>query len=331
MVNVPIQYVLHLGMPDNNTTRVSIVPYGIDGMKNRYRWQEDDLFDVFYVEHEVNKYYAQPAVGIDSISENGQCCNINLSLREQPKSKLSIYGVTGAPIKYNVNRVCIALNLTRTDKQQRVPMFFNAAVEPVDGLGLVICHSLVAYEVLHVKNLSNQKMEFRLAGPVADKLWYYENAAYYLPTPTASPMLTDEKFTENTIFSGPDMHKPDKIYNANPGEEVLIYSWYRPNEEKLKDVSLVAFVNGERVQTSNKLSSDLKVEIGNVYHMYCVWDGQKFAFGRTSTDEDGENGLIEGGTIGYQLPDAWIDGSGDNYGTERGEGNLNGTGSGYIY
>lgn len=329
--NANSSLLLQLRMPEKNSTRVSIVPYGTGEITSKYKWQENDLFDLYFVEYDRKKVDAMLSVAIDNISQDGQNCDMQLYLREQPQSRLAIYGVTGAPVGYHSGRVCVGLNLTRTDEPQRIPMYFNLAVEPGEGVGNNICSSLMAYEVLHVRNLSGRVMAFKLHGPVADNLWYYENAVLYLATTHEPPILTDEKITDGMNQSSPVVNKPGQVYYANPDDEVRIYSWYRPNGMKLKDVSMVADINGERVQTSNTLSSDLSVEVGNIYHMYCVWDGQRFTFGRNSTEEDAENGLIEGGAVGYQSPDAWIHGTGGDYDAEHRNDRLDGTGSGYYY
>ena len=277
-------------------------------------WDVEDKFDTF-----VNKQEAEKSIPIDRVSDNGKMCTFTVNLSESlypGDCNLFCATVTANAQSVNGTIFCNASIVRSPLGGYDAPVFARVKVTDRKDLSIQFGHYLV-YEVLHVKNGSNQQIRFSHAGYDAEGgAWFYTKGAV---APEDGSFVTDSKAAREPVAKS-------QAISVNPGETGVIISAYRANGKKISGATLLAEVNGATVRSINTLSSEVELQHGHAYHMYAVWDGESLRF--TNPNGDGGSSVDAGGS-GYGSNDSGdVTGTGLGYGTDA-SGNLNGGGSGY--
>ena len=137
--------------------------------------------------------------------------------------------------------------------------------------------TLRPYEVLHIQNSSQQDIKFHFEGEAfnVDERWYYD--FFWINLPTFQIQGSNENF-------GPvNTDEEDLVIKA--GESKIFLTNYAPTGKKIKNARLNAVINGQKISSTNTLSSDVELEIGKAYHMYATWDGKELKFGKEDIRE----------------------------------------------
>ena len=155
------------------------------------------------------------------------------------------------------------------------PMYFIA--EKGDNLDKIEFKHFTTYEILHITNTSNETISFHFEDDVFDvrERWFY--LCYCIDLPGA-------KISGDDNFIG-HFHSWLENFEIRPGDSKLFFSNYVPTGKKIRDARLNAVINGQKVSSSNTLSSDVELEIGKAYHMYATWNGQELKFGKKDIRE----------------------------------------------
>lgn len=125
-------------------------------------------------------------------------------------------------------------------------------------------HIAGTVELLVVLNKSAAPIKFQHKGFDVEKKWYYSFARLSLIDGTISEVENGEAKSE--VHEIPLYPSRNKRY---------ILSYYVPNGNKIQDAQLIAEIDGKEVRSVNRISSDIIPQIGKVYVMFAVWDGEK--------------------------------------------------------
>lgn len=266
---------------DQNQTRVAVVP---DGSRDlHFTWNSIDKLQ-FYAFQNLDGFHIDDLgdVYATNISENGKSCDLEIDTHKvyDPTAPYTLYGVTGCESAITDNKVNIYTYLQRTTLAQfSAPFWLKADVGSLAPK--VVAQHVGTYELLHIKNTSSAPVVFKLVGFESDKKWYYDNAAFI-------PETGEVRFNMAPVQTAGQ--SAAAIAKIDPNSSATLISWYIPNGEKLKNVTMVAMIDNVEVRSSNKKSSNANLKVGHAYHMYATWDGRKLTFdnGDPITQDEGE-------------------------------------------
>ena len=278
------------GNDTQNTTRVSMLPDNNNmSLALICRWQNSDQIHFFGFQN--LDYYRTMDMGnlyVENISEDGKKCEFSVKRPDsfEPIAPYTVYGVCGKESQLINNKVYVYGNLIRSSFSN-----FNAPIWFKGDVGLtwpdnITCKHMGTYEVLHIKNNTNQPIVFKWVGYDTEEPWYYENVAY-IPE-------TDELVENGSPVT--DKSPADAIVKIPAGEDGILISWFIPNGRKMKDAALLATIDGIDVVSASRKSSSLTIEKGQAYHLYANWDGTTLHID-TYTD----SGLTLGEVINHDL------------------------------
>ena len=327
-------YRVHAGFQDN-ATRVSLesVPSSLDMIA---KWQTDDEIKILI--YGTQNYLELPAVPVKNITDDGKDCMFSFTIPDDYEIDETGYRM----VCYTIPPESDDLKKPRVEKetasidfpllrypldQFRAPVLFEGQVEENDVV--IAFHHPYTYELLHIENATNIPIFFSLTGYKVTTWWF---------------KITDKvEFTEDWFQAGggggggggsswgnggdsggngswAPRHYTKQIVEpvrespvtpVAPHGEAIIVSAYMPNGALITDAQMVALIDGNRVFSSNTISSKIELKTGHAYHIYAVWDGQELRF-----DKAFDSGSSE------------VDAGGNGYGSDTG-GNLSGTGIGF--
>ena len=296
---------LSVQMPSEETTRVSLSE--AQNTKDLLaRWQEDDEVQVFITQEK--NIYPIGNIKVSDISGDGKSASIKMDLPgmiNQTKP-YTIYCFTG--IEGIVNQTddgtwvpYCDMEITRSLKSQlRAQMFAQVDVPDVSGgtsmpstnMSFIARFKHIGtYEVLHLKNTSTQKASMAHCGFNVEKPWYRGWAGVRLVDDYDHTKLWGE-------WDGDDFSPTIDIPS---GVECVFLSAYMPSGFKMQDAQLVLKHNGVTIYSTNKKSSEVKIQRGHAYHMYATWDGTELKF--TNGDIEDENLELSETSVSLQKGD----------------------------
>ena len=261
--------VVHLSLPSNESiTRVSLKE-SEGSLDLTTQWKNGDEVDIFAVYEGKVEYIG--VVPVRDISEDGKSCNISYRkpkvVEDGDTEEYTLIGVVGAKTSYTETEVYCNASLQRVPfKKFKVPAVFcivtgfnqsNAVFKPYG-----------VYEVLHVKNTSDETISFSLNGFEAKPVWFRIQGAI---------RFSDGLFVDEAEAAQPYTTVSDAVSIPSQGSDAIV-SWYLPNGNLIKDAVISANINGSAVKSSNKKSSDVQIELEHAYHMYATWDGNELKF-----------------------------------------------------
>ncbi len=282
------------------------------------QWDEGDAVNLFteqdgrFYEVEYTRPGALPGevsfnfIPVKNISEDRKSCTIEFDLPEgvDADRPYKIFGSTferGVVGYLDDDSEVLDLEYYLFDGIYRttnmsIPLYCEIESTALSA-GAKFKHFL-AYEILHIKNNSDETITFTHNGFDVNKPWYHLGCGICF-WPTYHKVLTER-------FKDDDSGERIEI---NAGETKDILSCYYPTGDKIENARLKATINGNEVLSSNTKSSDLDIEPAKAYHMYATWDGKDLKFGKEDRLLDGEvetimvNGVsfkmirVEGGTF----------------------------------
>lgn len=252
------------------------------------KWKEGDKIRLYILQD--GKGYSLDPVPIHDISADGKSCMFGFQLPSDvnTESPYEIYGLcdaVGEPLG-NENIVLANCKLKRMSwSSYTVPLWFHASGGP-SSVYAEFRH-LGTYEILHVKNTSTGGVMFRHAGFDVDSPWW-KDANIPLSDDYDPSAYVEEPSGDS---SGPSVFIP-------AGQTIDYLSWYIPSGATIKDASLLANIDGKNVSSSNKKSSNVKIQLRHAYHMYATWDGTELKFDNTDVIE-GKVIKVEPGKISF--------------------------------
>ena len=271
-------YSLQVQMPgSDNPTRVDLTQ--IEGTKDlKATWQAND--EVLLLLTQGDKEFNSGTVKVSDITEDGKQATINFILPNgiNLTKPFTIYGFTGieATVQYyednNWHPRCLASLQRSPIEKFKAPMFTK--VEANYGqIPITSFHHFGTYELLHVKNSSNNSVSFAHNGFDVDKAWY-QAAAFVEPDDGNGPVSPSGE------WDGEDFSDSQTIA---AGAEGVFISWYIPSGFPIAEAHLQASVNGKEISSTNTFSSEVSLERGHAYHMYATWNGESLSFDKGSS------------------------------------------------
>ena len=285
--------IIRVQMPSQiNQTRVGVVTS--EGLDLHFSWNTIDLMH-FYAQQNLNGLILKDLGEsyVTNISEDKQCCEFEI---ERPASfdkiaPYSVFGITGMPSTFVDGKVWIYTYVRRSTLANfSAPMWFRADI----GYSFpnVEAKHIGTYELIHIKNTSNNPIVFKLKDYEAEEKWYYVNAAYI---PETGEVINNMAPVETTG------QKVEAVIKIEPNADGTLISWYIPNGNKIKDVRIVAEIDGTVVKSANTKSSDVQLQVGHAYHMYATWYGKELRFENEGDDyPDNDDGELDD-VPGYEL------------------------------
>lgn len=271
-------------MPDMATTRAIMSPKE-NTLDMLMQWTENDYFSI-YVQQEGNIYEVNRGgmfgfvIPISSISENRKSCTFDFDLPKEVDTNkhYTIFGccrIEQGAIDVEGHVTFVDFMLPQVPDSLWVPLYFIA--EKGDDLNRVEFKHFTTYEVLHIQNNSLQDIRFHFEGEAfnVDERWYYD--LFWINLPTFQIEGSNENF-------GP-VHTSEEDLVIKAGESKIFLTNYAPTGKRIKNARLNAVINGQKISSTNTLSSDMELEIGKAYHMYATWDGKELKFGKEDIRE----------------------------------------------
>ena len=266
-------YSLKVQMPESdNPTRVDLTQ--VEGTKDlKATWRAYDKVLVLLTQGD--KDFNTGTWNVSEISEDGKQATIYFGLPDgiNQKKPFTVYGFTGieATVQYYEDNKwhprCMAALLRAPIEKFKAPMF--AQVEANYGqTSITSFHHFGTYELLHVKNNSNESVSIAHNGFDIDMPWY-QAAAFVEPNDGNGPVRPSGE------WDGEDFSDSQTIA---AGAEGVFISWYIPSGFPIAAARLLASVNGEELSSTNTFSSEVSLQRGHAYHMYATWDGESLSF-----------------------------------------------------
>lgn len=128
-------------------------------------------------------------------------------------------------------------------------------------------------EILFIINKSGAPIKFKHKGFDAAEKWYYNYAEVSIDN--LKVVQSEDGETESEVRNVP-------VFTGTNASS--IYSTYVPNGHKIQDAQLIAEIDGKEVRSTNRISSDIQLQMNHSYAMFAIWDGEKLTLG----DENGE-------------------------------------------
>ena len=262
---------------EGHTTRVGL-SQGETSLDLVARWQQDDQVNIFVTKGTDS--YDIGLVPVQELSANGKSCRFQFFMPRALDGVTDGYymncfssecdpKVQDGDIRCNASLVRSPLNSFKA----RV-----MASQQVDGPDCTIpFHHYGVYEILHFTNCSDKDITFSLCGYEAESLWY-NNVGMAMRT-------SDNSYVEDSSYE-PMAASPVVTIPAQ-GTETIV-SWYVPNGKKIDNASIIAEIDGNRITSSNAISSDVTLSIGNAYHIYAAWDGSRARFTKGNVTPEGD-------------------------------------------
>ena len=256
------------------------------------RWKEDDKIRLYLLQDGTG--YTLDPVPINNISQDGKTCSFEFRLPNGVSSDHSyeIFGLCDAEGRMGPGETVFLAEseLQRVPWDRRIaPMWFHAT----GGSSCLQARfrHLGTYELLHVTNTTNQRILFSHNGFEVEVPWYkaFEH----------TPLREDYDPTQHHTTSGERISQSDYI-DANMTGTYL--SWYIPSGALINDARLLAEIDGVKVASTNTKSSNVRIQVGRVYHMYAVWDGMSLSF----KDGNSQVTIITGDAVDIQSNSAII-------------------------
>ena len=270
---------------ENAATRVSL-KQSEGSLDLTTQWKEGDMVDIFVVYN--NKVEHIGEVPVRNISENGKDCTISYRkpkvVEDGTTEEYTLIGVVGAKTSFTDSEVYCNASLHRAPfRKFKVPAVFSI----VTGFNqsYAVFKPYGVYEILHVKNTSDQKISFSLNGYEASPSWWRLQGAI---------RFSDSLFVDEAEAAQPYTTVSEDVSIPAQGSDAIV-SWYLPNGNLIKDATISANINGTVVKSSNKKSSDVQIELEHAYHLYAIWDGKELKF--EDTEEDIPESEIETFTV----------------------------------
>ena len=270
-------YTVSAGIEDDGT-RVSLSqsPTSRDMIA---RWQDGDEIKILI--YGKSDYLELPAVPVSGISADGKDCVFTYSIPDDYEIDDSGYRLVCYTIppgsdnltkpKVGKGKATIDLPLLRYPSVHfRAPVLFDGRV--VENNVVIAFHHLYTYELLHIYNTSDDPITFSLCGFNTGMSWFR----------TYARMTVDEQ----TVYDGGlDVQPVEESSQTTimPHAEGIVVSAYIPNGQMISDAQIVAKINGEYVNSSNRLSSTVDLKTGYAYHMYAEWNGTELQFLKNDT------------------------------------------------
>lgn len=233
------------------------------------KWQDGD--NIYLFVKQGNKVYTLEPSNAFNISSDGKTCSFGFKLPSDVNAEkpYTIYGLCDVEGMVEDGVVKAKSQLRRsgwTDWSTDVaPMWFQVA----GGASSIYANfkHLGTYEVLHVKNLTNNGVMFQHCGFEINAPWY----KYYDSTPL------DDNYNPSQYACETGEVKSNNAFI--PGSSTRRYlSWYMPSGEHISNARLLANIDGKTVKSSNTKSSNVTIQRGHAYHMYAEWDGTELRF-----------------------------------------------------
>lgn len=127
-------------------------------------------------------------------------------------------------------------------------------------------HHYYTYELLHIKNTSNEDISFTLLG-FEDGTWFKQKG---------SLCIDDGSFVVNAPSTKEPVTTTTVTVKAQESETIV--SAYIPTGQPIQMARMVAQVNGQDVKSMNTKSSGVELKTGHAYHMYAGWNGKELKF-----------------------------------------------------
>lgn len=274
---IPIgeEAVVHLSFPSNESvTRVCLKES--EGTADlTTHWKAGDEVDIFVVYDGKVEHIG--LVPVRDITEDGKGCNISY---RKPKvvedgitEEYTLIGIVGAKTSFTESEVFCNASLQRVPfKKFKVPAVFSI----VTGFNQsnAVFKPYGVYEILHINNTSDTSISFSLNGFEASPTWFRLQGAI---------SFSDGAFVSEAEAAQPYSTVSEAVTIPSQGSDAIV-SWYIPNGNLINDAVINANIDGKTVKSSNKKSSDVKLEVSHAYHMYATWDGTELTFDKSTFD-----------------------------------------------
>lgn len=271
-----------LTLPSNGqATRVSLEEQD-NSLDLTTKWTAGDQVDIYVTYNGKVEHIG--LVPVKNISDDGKGCVISYKkpkvVEDGETEEYTLTGFVGTKTACTETDIFYNGSLKRQQLSKfKVPAMFSVVT------GFNQTHAVFkpygVYEILHVRNSTDQTIGFSLNGFEGGAAWNRLQGAV---------RMSDGKYITDSEAAEPNTAKTEAVkIPANTSASIV--SWYIPNGNLISNAVMNAEINGKNIKSANNKSSGVQLQSGHAYHMYATWDGSQLRF------DDGEVNNAEIETI----------------------------------
>ncbi len=232
------------------------------------KWQGHEYIKVFYLM--TDEYHSNaPLVQVSEITNDGLGATFTYKVPAEWDKKdtydVKLFTSPCNP-KMMDGKVYYNASIIREPITEfQLPVYTEGEINAEGTLNATFYH-YYTYELLHIKNTSNEDITFTLLG-FEEGTWFKQKG---------SLCIDDGQF----VVNAPSTKDPvtTTTVSVKAGETGTIVSAYIPTGQPIHMARMIAQVNGQDVQSVNTKTSGIQLRQGHAYHMYCGWNGKELKF-----------------------------------------------------
>ena len=242
------------------------------------RWREGETVNLIFIQDGVG--YKATSEPVGNFSADGKSCSFTFYLPgglypDRPYDVFGLCWVDGEAIAEEGKAYAKSEMWRRPFYNDGVaPLWFHKKTTGMESFLADFKH-LGTYEVLHVQNNTDTRIDFNHRGFDVQVPWFkYEELT-----------MLDDNYDPTQYVTEPGDTESGYVL-IEPHETGSILSWYIPSGALINEAKLLAKINGSDAVTTNTISSSVQIQRGHAYHMYVTWDGGELKFGKGDIDEN---------------------------------------------
>ncbi len=224
---------------------------------------------------------ATEEVTIKSVEQEGRVGSFDVEIPQEIdiSQPFDLYGTTSRLIEVGNGKILTGINeywftlpSTSSNDLLKVPVYFEAKNVTAGTVPEINFRHLGSLGVITIKSTATEALENRgcsivKADPESDAFFHDG----FAPFQNLLDLEETVVYLENKVLQRP-------MLSLEPGETKTFVHWLCPNGKAVPETKISL---GDAV-SQNSLPARDALKIGNAYHVYATWDGQKL----TITDED---------------------------------------------
>ena len=234
------------------------------------RWREGETVNLIFIQDGVG--YKATSEPVGNFSADGKSCSFTFYLPgglypDRPYDVFGLCWVDGEAIAEEGKAYAKSEMWRRPFYNDGVaPLWFHKKTTGMESFLADFKH-LGTYEVLHVQNNTDTRIDFNHRGFDVQVPWFK----------CEELTMLDDNYDPTQYVTEPGDTESGYVL-IEPHETGSILSWYIPSGAPINEAKLMATINGSNAVTTNTISSSVQIQRGHAYHMYVTWNGGELKF-----------------------------------------------------
>ncbi len=234
------------------------------------RWREGETVNLIFIQDGVG--YKATSEPVGNFSADGKSCSFTFYLPgglypDRPYDVFGLCWVDGEAIAEEGKAYAKSEMWRRPFYNDGVaPLWFHKKTTGMESFLADFKH-LGTYEVLHVQNNTDTRIDFNHRGFDVQVPWFK----------CEELTMLDVNYDPTQYVTEPGDTESGYVL-MEPHQTGSILSWYIPSGAPINEAKLMATINGSNAVTTNTISSSVQIQRGHAYHMYVTWNGGELKF-----------------------------------------------------